>query len=91
MQVFLLILGIRLSLLYIFIKVLYLINCLFQFYFLSTVLSFPFHTFGFEWISTMLTRVHRKVNTDLIDSKWFPRVVMCDFMVRHLGSNQHWM
>lgn len=34
---------------------------------------------------------NRKINDQVNESKWFPRVVMCDFMVRHLGSNQHWM
>ncbi|CAF2506883.1 unnamed protein product [Rotaria sp. Silwood2] len=65
-----------------------MINCLCQFYFLSTILSFPFHTFGTEWLSIMLRKIHTTANNE---SKWFPRVVMCDFMVRHLGSNHHWM
>ncbi|CAF1175814.1 unnamed protein product [Rotaria sp. Silwood1] len=77
----------HLSSLYIFAKILYMINCLCQFYFLSTLLSFPFHTFGTEWISTMLRKLDTTANNE---SKWFPRVVMCDFMVRHLGSNHHW-
>ncbi|CAF0756109.1 unnamed protein product [Rotaria sordida] len=79
---------IRLSSLYIFVKIFYMINCLCQFYFLSTLLSFPFHTFGTEWLSTMLKKIHTTASNE---SKWFPRVVMCDFMVRHLGSNHHWM
>ncbi|CAF3655313.1 unnamed protein product [Rotaria socialis] len=81
----------HLTLLYIFVKTLYMVNCLFQFYFLSAILSFPFHTFGIEWLSTIFRKVHSRVNTEPNESKWFPRVVMCDFMVRHLGSNQHWM
>jgi hypothetical protein len=27
---------------------------------------------------------------DWFESPRFPRVTMCDFMIRHLGSNQHW-
>jgi hypothetical protein len=84
--------GHRLTLLYIFVKILYLINCLGQFYILSSFLSFPFYKFGIEWLLTMSSKIHNRVNHNQSnDSKWFPRVVMCDFMVRHLGSNQHWM
>jgi len=83
--------GNNLSLLYIFIKIFYMINCLCQFYLLSIFLSFPFHTFGIEWLLITLEKVHNRTNNQSNESKWFPRVVMCDFMVRHLGSNQHWM
>jgi hypothetical protein len=80
-----------LSLLYLFVKILYLINCFGQFYLLTIFLSFSFHKFGYEWLSMTLTKVQTKINNQTNESKWFPRVVMCDFMVRHLGSNQHWM
>ena len=83
--------GIHLSLLYVFVKIFYIIICLCQFYLLSMILSFPFHTFGIDWLSIMLKKVHTRINNQTEESKWFPRVVMCDFMVRHLGSNQHWM
>lgn len=36
-------------------------------------------------------KIQTKINNQTHDSQWFPRVVMCDFMVRQLGSNQHWM
>jgi hypothetical protein len=88
---FWIILGHSLSFIYLFVKILYLINCLCQFYLLSHFLSFPFYKFGYEWLMTLLKQVHTRANTESHDSKWFPRVVMCDFMVRHLGSNQHWM
>ncbi|CAF3547391.1 unnamed protein product [Adineta steineri] len=76
---------------YILVKILYMINCFCQFYLLSMFLSFPFHKFGYEWLLSISQRVYPKRNTESNDSKWFPRVVMCDFMVRHLGSNHHWM
>lgn len=83
--------GNRLSLLYFFVKILYIINCFCQFHLLSIFLSFSFPWFGYEWISMTLTKVQTKINNQTNDSKWFPRVVMCDFMIRQLGSNQHWM
>lgn len=74
-----------------FIKILYIINCFCQFYLLTIFLSFSFHTFGYEWLSMTLRKVQTRINNQTSESKWFPRVVMCDFMVRYLGSNQHWM
>ena len=86
------VLGNRLCALYVFIKLLYIVNCICQFEFLSFVLSFRFYTFGYEWLKMTFNKMHnRKINDQVNESKWFPRVVMCDFMVRHLGSNQHWM
>ena len=83
--------GNRLSLLYFFVKILYITNCFCQFHLLSIFLSFSFPWFGYEWILMTSTKVQTKINNQTNDSKWFPRVVMCDFMVRQLGSNQHWM
>lgn len=81
----------RLSLLYICVKIIYVINCCCQFYLLSIFLSFSFPRFGYEWLSMIVTKVRTRLNNYPNESKWFPRVVMCDFMVRHIGSNQHWM
>ena len=84
-------LGNRLSLLYMFIKTLYIINCFSQFYLLSIFLSFSFHKFGYEWLNITLTKIQTRINNQTNESKWFPRAVMCEFMIRQLGSNQHWM
>ncbi|CAF3498059.1 unnamed protein product [Adineta steineri] len=43
-------------------------------------LSLPFHKFGYEWLLSISQRVYPKINNESNDSKWFPRVVMCDFM-----------
>jgi hypothetical protein len=34
--------------------------------------------------------VLRYQGEDWFESPRFPRITMCDFMVRRLGSNQHW-
>ncbi|CAF1556774.1 unnamed protein product, partial [Didymodactylos carnosus] len=73
----------RLVILYFLIKVLYFINCLGQFFLLNAFLSFQFSSYGFEVLSHFFRR------GDLFESPRFPRVTMCDFMIRHLGSNQH--
>ena len=80
--------GNHLTLLYTLVKCLYTINCVAQFYLLSVLLSFPFYSFGTKWLSLAVQKIITRVT---YDSQWFPRTVMCDFMVRQLGSNQHWM
>ncbi|CAF4182933.1 unnamed protein product [Rotaria socialis] len=69
---------------YLAIKVLYIINSITQFFLLNTFLAFNFTSFGPEGINKLLTE------GDWFESPRFPRVTMCDFMVRRLGSNQHW-
>ncbi|CAF1662401.1 unnamed protein product [Adineta ricciae] len=77
--------------LYLFVKLLYMLNCIYQFSLLTQFLQFSFLNFGYEWLVKIATIIHRKANIEPNDSKWFPRVVMCDFMIRQLGSNQHRM
>ncbi|CAF1978464.1 unnamed protein product [Rotaria magnacalcarata] len=69
---------------YLAIKVLYIINSIAQFFLLNIFLAFNFTSFGPEGINKLLTE------GDWFESPRFPRVTMCDFMVRRLGSNQHW-
>ena len=72
------------TLMYLFIKLLYAANTLAQFFLLNMFLSFHFTGFGIEVL-------RRTINgDDWFESPRFPRVTMCDFMIRHLGSNQHW-
>ncbi|CAF1212384.1 unnamed protein product [Didymodactylos carnosus] len=70
-----------LPVIYIIIKVLYLINSLGQFLLLNAFLSFQH---GFRALGNFF------VDANAFESPRFPRVTMCDFMIRHLGSNQHW-
>ena len=66
------------------IKILYIVNTLCQFFLLNAFLSFNFTGYGPEGFDKLLS------GENWIDSPRFPRVTMCDFMIRHLGSNQHW-
>jgi hypothetical protein len=69
---------------YISIKILYLINSIIQFILLHKFLSFEFTNYGWQALQKMLS------GEQLFESPTFPRVTMCDFMVRRLGSNVHW-
>jgi hypothetical protein len=69
---------------YFSIKILYIINTLTQFFLLNAFLSFNFGAYGVEAINKLFS------GEDWFESPRFPRVTMCDFMIRHLGSNQHW-
>lgn len=66
------------------IKILYLVNTIVQFFLIDAFLSFRFTSTGSEVINKLFT------GEDWFESSKFPRVTMCDFMIRHLGSNQHW-
>lgn len=76
----------RLSLTFVYfmVKVLYIVNALVQFIVLNAFLSFQFTSHGFEALKKFFT------GADWFESPRFPRVTMCDFMIRNLGSNQHW-
>jgi hypothetical protein len=69
---------------YFTVKILYVINTLIQFFLLNAFLSFNFTSYGF----TAINKLFR--SEQWFESPRFPRVTMCDFMVRRLGSNQHW-
>jgi len=73
------------ALLYFTVKCLYLINTIAQFFLLNAFLSFNFTTYGVEAINRMMSD-----GDEWFESPRFPRVTMCDFMVRRLGSNNHW-
>ena len=72
------------TIMYFFVKVLYLVNTLTQFFLLNAFLSFNFSSYGAEGFAKLFSSGH------WIESPRFPLVTMCDFMIRHLGSNQHW-
>jgi hypothetical protein len=72
------------TLTYFSVKVLYVINTLAQFFLLNSFLSFHFTGYGVEALNKFFS------GEDWFESPRFPRVTMCDFMIRHLGSNQHW-
>jgi hypothetical protein len=72
------------TIMYFTVKILYVINTLTQFFLLNAFLSFNFTGYGVEAMSKLFN------GEDWFESPRFPRVTMCDFMIRHLGSNQHW-
>ncbi|CAF3509396.1 unnamed protein product [Adineta steineri] len=72
------------TLTYFIVKILYTINTLAQFFLLNSFLSFHFTGYGVEALDKLFHSEH------WIESPRFPLVTMCDFMVRRLGSNQHW-
>jgi hypothetical protein len=72
------------TLMYFTVKILYVLNALTQFFLLNAFLSFNFTGYGVEAINKLFS------GDDWFESPRFPRVTMCDFMIRHLGSNQHW-
>ena len=73
------------TIMYFTVKVLYVINALAQFFLLNAFLSFNFSSYGVEALNKLFS-----AGEDWYESPRFPRVTMCDFMVRRLGSNQHW-
>lgn len=72
------------TIMYFLVKILYVINTVTQFFLLNAFLSFNFAGYGFEALNHIFS------GEDWFESPRFPRVTMCDFMIRHLGSNQHW-
>ena len=69
---------------YIAIKIIYIVNCVIQYYFLYNFLAIESIGDTFEALTMIYT------SETSAESPKFPRVTMCDFMVRRLGANQHW-
>jgi len=72
------------TLAYFSVKLLYVTNTLAQFFLLNSFLSFHFTRYGVDALNKLFS------DERWIESPRFPLVTMCDFMVRRLGSNQHW-
>ena len=72
--------GTYLSGLYLFTKILYLVNIIGQFALLSAFLGFDFFTYGFEILANL------DEHGEYRDFEHFPRVVMCDFQVRQMQN-----
>lgn len=66
--------------LYLFVKVLYLLNALGQLFVLNALLETDYHLFGIEALKSL------SEGKDWGLSKLFPRVTMCDLKVRRLGN-----
>lgn len=73
-----------LTVMYGLVKIYQIFNVLIQWIILHAFLAFSFTKFGYEAFFNFFK------DGDWFESPRFPRVTMCDFMIRHLGSNQHW-
>lgn len=72
-------LGNYLVILYLFIKVLYIVNCLGQLFLISVLLGRNYYIYGASIFRDMIQ------GKGYADSEYFPRVTMCKFQVRELG------
>lgn len=75
----------RITLLLFVIKFLYTLNTLGQLLFLINFLRLQRSDLDVRVFDTIF-----QDGVDGFESSRFPRVTMCDFMIRELGSNQHW-
>lgn len=67
---------------YFFIKIIYLLNSIGQFFVMNEFLGKQFHELGLDMLR-YLTNSQTFDNT--IESHYFPKVVMCDFKIREFG------
>ena len=77
-------LGNYLTLLYIWIKLLYIGNIVFQLFALSPIFRTAFYKFGVESVEDHVNDI------GFTNSSVFPKVTMCDFHVRRLGNVQRY-
>jgi hypothetical protein len=75
--------GYYISCLYILIKLCYVANACGQFFLLNLFMGANFNLYGFEVIRDLIK------GKDFWESPRFPRVTMCDFVIRNLGENNH--
>jgi hypothetical protein len=75
--------GYYISSLYMFTKLLYVANVCGQFFLLNLFMGQGFNLFGFDVIRDLVR------GKDFWESPRFPRVTMCDFVIRTLGENNH--
>lgn len=66
--------------LYLFVKILYLLNALGQLFVLNALLETDYHLFGIHALQSL------SLGKDWGLSRLFPRVTMCDLKVRRLGN-----
>lgn len=69
---------------YLFIKLLYVANIVFQFFILNVFLSMDYSVYGIEVIQNLIQTGEFK------DSPRFPRVTLCDFEIRQLANVQRY-
>lgn len=67
---------------YLFVKVMYCINCVGQFYLLDSFMAMDFGGYGFEILK------HFREHGEWKETTRFPRVTLCDFKIRQLENIQ---
>lgn len=77
--------GNYLVVLYLFSKILYIVNCVGQLYLLNSLFNTDYQNFGLEFF-----RLFNNDRDYAANSPVFPRVSMCDFEVRRLGNVQRY-
>ena len=77
--------GNWLFIVYMFVKVVYLVNIIGQLFLLNNFFGFQYHQWGFEFLRKFLTGDEDYSRID----KAFPRVTFCDFRIRNLADNIH--
>jgi hypothetical protein len=76
-------LGNYLVILYLFIKVLYIVNCVGQLFLISVLLGRNYALYGMSIFRDIIQ------GKGYADSEYFPRVTMCKFQVRELGLKNY--
>ncbi|XP_050418681.1 innexin unc-9 isoform X1 [Patella vulgata] len=69
---------------YLFVKVLYVVNVIGQFFLLNAFLASDYSLYGFEVMEMLANEGSWK------ESPRFPRVTLCDFRIRQLQNIQRW-
>ena len=72
-------LGNYLVILYLFVKILYIVNCVMQLFLISILLGRNYYVYGASIFRDFIE------GKGLAESEYFPRVTMCKFQVRELG------
>ncbi|KAL5006164.1 hypothetical protein ScPMuIL_017322 [Solemya velum] len=76
--------GTFLTGLYLFVKMLYVINVILQFFILNGFMGGFYSLYGFEVLDGLAS------NKEWRESPRFPRVTLCDFKIRQLENIQDW-
>ena len=81
--------GSKLALSYLFIKVLYIANLVFQIFALGSLLTTDYHKHLVNYVN-----YHQGTNTTLDGQVWnspiFPRITFCDYFIRALGNTRRY-
>uniref|UniRef100_A0A914WI68 Innexin n=1 Tax=Plectus sambesii TaxID=2011161 RepID=A0A914WI68_9BILA len=76
--------GAYITITYLIVKLLFIINCILQFVLLNAFLGTQYKYWGAEILSDLVA------GRDWFNTGHFPRVTMCDFQVRQLGNLHRW-